>query len=119
MKLIFKDLCWLPLLLILLKVDAFRTNPDLKYTHVSAVQLHWKPYLSTRAQWVGARAQLYKCVKYFEDGPTSKIKWVMEEHVTNMLSTLIIDPFPNTPFWDCPKFKEATDDNWNVANKGF
>ena len=30
----------------------------------------------------------------------------------------IINPFPNTPFWDCPKFK-AADDNWNVAIKEF
>ena len=29
------------------------------------------------------------------------------------------NPFPNTPFWDRPKFKEAADDNWNVAYKGF
>ena len=32
---------------------------------------------------------------------------------------LDINPFPNTLFWDCPKFKEAADDNWNVAVKGF
>ena len=25
--------------------------------------------------------------------------------------------FPNTPFWDRPKFKEAENDNWNVAIK--
>ena len=30
-----------------------------------------------------------------------------------------INPFPNIPFWDRPKFKEATDDNRNVANRGF
>ena len=29
------------------------------------------------------------------------------------------NPFLNTPFWDCPKFKEAEDDNWNVAIEGF
>ena len=27
--------------------------------------------------------------------------------------------FPNTPFWNRPKFKEAADDNWNVTIKGF
>ena len=27
--------------------------------------------------------------------------------------------FPNTPFWDSPKYKEAAYDNWNVAIKGF
>ena len=27
--------------------------------------------------------------------------------------------FYNTPFWDCPNFEEAADDNWNVAVKGF
>ena len=26
-----------------------------------------------------------------------------------------VNPFPNTPFWDCPKFKETADDNWNVG----
>ena len=26
-----------------------------------------------------------------------------------------INPFPNIPFWDQPKFKEAADGNWNVA----
>ena len=25
------------------------------------------------------------------------------------------NPFPNTQFWDYPKFKEAAADNWNVA----
>ena len=29
------------------------------------------------------------------------------------------NPIPNTPFWDRPKFKEAADDNWNVAIKGL
>ena len=26
---------------------------------------------------------------------------------------------PHTLFWDCPKFKEAVDDNWIVAIKEF
>ena len=30
-----------------------------------------------------------------------------------------INPFPCTPFWEGPEFKEAADDNWNVAIKGF
>ena len=30
-----------------------------------------------------------------------------------------INLFPNTPIWDRPKFKEAADNNWNVAIKGF
>ena len=30
-----------------------------------------------------------------------------------------INPFPITPFWNRPKFKEAADDNWNVDIKGF
>ena len=30
-----------------------------------------------------------------------------------------LNPFPNTPFWDHPKFKEAADNNWNVAIKRF
>ena len=29
-----------------------------------------------------------------------------------------INPFPNTPFWDRPKFREAADDNWKVP-RGF
>ena len=29
------------------------------------------------------------------------------------------DPFPNTPFWDCPNFKKAAEDNWNVASEIF
>ena len=32
---------------------------------------------------------------------------------------LLVNPFPNTPFWDCPKFKEAAENNWNVAIKDF
>ena len=31
----------------------------------------------------------------------------------------MINPFPKTPFWDRPKFKEAADNNWNVAIKRF
>ena len=36
-----------------------------------------------------------------------------------MLYTEHVNPFPNTPFWDHPKFKEAEDDNWNVVIKGL
>ena len=28
-------------------------------------------------------------------------------------------PFPISPFWDRPKFKEAADNNCNVAIEGF
>ena len=35
------------------------------------------------------------------------------------LYLLCFNPFTNTPFWESPKFKEAADDNWNVAFKGF
>ena len=31
----------------------------------------------------------------------------------------IINPFPNSPFWDCPKSKDDADDYLNVAVKGF
>ena len=31
----------------------------------------------------------------------------------------LINPFPIMPFWDHPEFKEAADDKWNVAIKGF
>ena len=30
-----------------------------------------------------------------------------------------LNPFPNTPFSDHPKFNEGADDNCNVAIKGF
>ena len=30
-----------------------------------------------------------------------------------------VHPFPNRLFWNRPKFKEAADDNWNVAIKQF
>ena len=33
--------------------------------------------------------------------------------------SILLNPFPNTPFWNSPKFKEAADNNWNVAIKGF
>ena len=31
------------------------------------------------------------------------------------LDNFLFNLFPNTPFWDRPKFKDAADDNWNVA----
>ena len=31
----------------------------------------------------------------------------------------VVHQFPNTPFSDRPKFKEAADKNWNVAITGF
>ena len=31
----------------------------------------------------------------------------------------VVNPFPNTPFWDHPKFKKATDDNRNVASNSL
>ena len=34
-----------------------------------------------------------------------------------MILSLKFNPFPNTAFWDSPK--EAANDNWNVAIKGF
>ena len=37
----------------------------------------------------------------------------------SMPSWTAFNPFPNTPFWDRPKFKEAADDNWNMAIKEF
>ena len=36
------------------------------------------------------------------------------KYITSLYSSLY-NPFPNIPFWDRPKFKEAADDNWNVA----
>ena len=44
--------------------------------------------------------------------PTLMQTWYIAELAISYL-------FPNTPFWNRPKFKEAADDNWNVAIKGF
>ena len=50
-----------------------------------------------------------------EDGSHLQHMWdMMQGNNVN-----IINPFPNTPFWDRPKFKETADDNWNVAIEGF
>ena len=32
---------------------------------------------------------------------------------------MFFNPFPITSFLDCPDSKDAADDNWNVAIKGF
>ena len=37
----------------------------------------------------------------------------------NICGKVNFNPFPNTPFWYRPKFKEAADDIWNVAILGF
>ena len=37
----------------------------------------------------------------------------------NHLIYILFNPFPNTPFSDRPKLKEAAEDNWNVAIKGL
>ena len=52
----------------------------------------------------------------------SKILLSGKELTHNMIldkSKISLNPYPNTPFWDGPKFKEAADDNWNMAIKGF
>ena len=36
-----------------------------------------------------------------------------------MVDKAMFNPFPNTSFREGPKFKEAADDNLNVAIKGF
>ena len=50
-------------------------------------------------------------------------KWAdtMEQnkHIPEPFRSILLNPFPNTLFWDLPKFKEAADNNWNVAIKGF
>ena len=35
------------------------------------------------------------------------------------MTHFVFNPFPNTPISDRPKFKEVTDDNWNVDIKLF
>ena len=37
----------------------------------------------------------------------------------NVFNRPLFKPFPNAPFLDCPKVREAAEDNWNVAIKGF
>ena len=43
---------------------------------------------------------------------------VQYQIVSQIVSCWFIS-FPNTTFWNCPKFKEDADDNWNVAIEGF
>ena len=40
-------------------------------------------------------------------------------YVSTITEDIHFNPFPNTPFLGRSKFKEAADDNWNVAIKGF
>ena len=44
---------------------------------------------------------------------------IMRHLLEAMKPLLYFSPFPKTSFWDLPKFKEAADDNWNMAMKGF
>ena len=46
-------------------------------------------------------------------------RWFVSDLYKNIAVAEIVNPFPNTPFWDRPKFKEAADNNWNVVIKGF
>ena len=48
--------------------------------------------------------------------PLGRLLLYAEDSVTKNLQ---VNPFPNKPFWDCPKFKEAADVNWNMAITGF
>ena len=40
-------------------------------------------------------------------------------HHYTITCIFLVNPFPNIPFCDRSKFKEAVDDDWNVAIKGF
>ena len=40
-------------------------------------------------------------------------------NIHSSISLELINLFHDTQFWDRPKFKEAADDNWNVAIKEF
>ena len=48
----------------------------------------------------------------FKEKKVCMKKMVVEYRLQNF------NTFPDPPFWDCPKFKEAADNNWNVAIKG-
>ena len=48
-----------------------------------------------------------------------KQKWPFRSSRQCIVRTLFFNPFPNTPFGDRPKFKEAADDICNVPIKGF
>ena len=39
--------------------------------------------------------------------------------ISNQKQHQLLNPFPNTPFGDISKLKEAADDNCNVALKGL
>ena len=44
--------------------------------------------------------------------------WDNPSPVCGKYQRQFVNPLPNIPFWDCPKFKEAADDNGNMAIKG-
>ena len=72
---------------------------DLYRRHVKNLGLFWKGWKGCRRTF----SHIEKCKRLFEIR-----RW-----------EVLIKPFPDTPFWDRPIFKEAADDNWNVAITGF
>ena len=50
-------------------------------------------------------------------GPWNLYTNIAHETSSCLVVLVLFNPFRNTPFWDRHKFKEAADDNWNVANK--
>ena len=60
---------------------------------------------------------------FWLDNKDALINYILEVHRGNeMMKKKIFyhfNPFPCTPYWDCPIFREAADDNWNVAIKVF
>ena len=51
--------------------------------------------------------------------PSPKQISAFQSGLFSFLPLLTINPFPNAPSWDRPKFKQAADDNWNLAIKGL
>ena len=49
----------------------------------------------------------------------SEMMRVVSLSITERIEIHDFNPFPNTPLWDHPKFKEAADDTWNVAIQGL
>ena len=78
----------------------FSFCPTVFSTHLKNIYfLHmWNCRLQTLSVWKSLKSVLWE-----------RVKWAM----------LWQNSFPYSLFWDCLKFKEAADDNWNLDIKGF
>ena len=73
--------------------------------------------------WISAQQQDLEIQKLKEKSDTQAETIQAQQREIETLKHVLehskVNPFPNTPFWDGPKFKEASNDNWNVAIKEF